>query len=234
MRVVILVPRRNDGGHRDRLWDYVRAYLEAGLPDWEIYEGHHQQGPFNRSKAINTAAKDAGEWDVALIADSDTISDLAALKVGAEIAAAHKLMINCHDLRIMLTENATTQILDRKAGPIKGWQRRGFVERIWYESPSSSVIVRRDLWDRVGGFDEKFVGWGHEDSAFRYACETIADAPMLRVAANAYHLWHPESPEVSRRSRTRMDNMARMQKYQTAANSVNKVERIDRLTGVRP
>ena len=51
---------------------------------------------------------------------------------------------------------------------------------------------------------------------------------MLRVAADAYHLWHPESPEVDRRSPTRRANMRRLSAYEAAAGDVVK---IDRLTG---
>jgi len=71
---VILVPRREDGGHRDKLWAHCKALWIERHPDWEIYEGHHNDGPFNRSAAVNLAAEMAGDWDVALIIDSDVIT----------------------------------------------------------------------------------------------------------------------------------------------------------------
>lgn len=227
--VAILVPRRDDGGWRDRLWRYVRARLERELPDWPIHEGHHDDGPFNRAAAINTAAELAGDWEIALIVDGDTLAPPEALQTGALLAATHGYMVNCHDLRVMLKEQATRRIIESgRLDPVNGWRKPQWVERIWYESPSAGVAVRRDLYDRVGGFDERFVGWGHEDSAFRHACETLSGAPMLRVAMDCYHLWHPESPEVDRRSPTRRANMARLADYEHAAGDVTL---IDRLTG---
>ncbi len=230
MNPVILVPRRNDHGWRDELWCFVRSRLEAELPDWPIYEGHHDDGPFNRAAAINAAAEEAGGWDVAYITDSDTLAPVDALAIGAELAADTGYMVNCHDLRVMLNERATRRIITGRASPGADWRKASWVERIWYESPSSGVMVRHDLFDRAGRFDESFVGWGHEDSAFRYACETVSGSPMLRVARDTYHLWHPESPEVDPRTPTRRANMRRLDLYRAAAGNVAK---IDRLTGGR-
>lgn len=228
MNTVVLVPRRDDGGWRDELWACVRSRLAVDHADWPVHEGHHVDGPFNRSAAINTAARAAGDWDVAVIIDSDTIAPPVALRVGVDMAWTLGYMVNCHDLRVMLNERATRRIVAGRAPSNVSWRKASWVERIWYESPSSGVVVRRDLFDRVGGFDEKFVGWGHEDSAFRIACETVTGVPMLRVAADAYHLWHPESPEVNRRAPTRQANMRRLSAYEAAAGDVAK---IDRLTG---
>ena len=230
MRVVVLVPRRDDNGWRDELWGYVRSYLEREHSDWPIHEGHHDDGPFNRSKAINAAARQAGDWDVALIADSDTVTPPASLRTGAEMASALGYMVNCLDLRVLLNEGATRRIIEGRVDQRAAWRKASWVERIEYEAPSSAVVVRRDLFDRVNGFDERFVGWGHEDSAFRVACETVTGVPMLRVGADAYHLWHPESPEV-RGTPTRRANMARLAVYERAAGDVAK---IDRLTGGSP
>ena len=228
VNVAVLVPRRDDGGHRDELWGFVRSHLEREHPDWPIHEGHHDDGPFNRSAAINAAAELAGDWDVAVIADSDTVIPPVSLRAGVEMAAALGWMVNCLDLRIMLNERGTRRIM--RGGPAydtADWRRPDWMERVEPEAPSSAVVVRRDLFDRVGRFDEKFVGWGHEDSAFRIACETVTGVPMLRVGAPVYHLWHPESPEV-RGTPTRRANMRRLAVYEAAAGDVAK---IDRLTG---
>jgi hypothetical protein len=81
MRTVFLVPRRNDGGHRDKLWEYARARWEKYLPDVEIFEGHHDRGSFNRAAAINRAARAAGAWDLGIVIDSDVMmSDLAGAR----------------------------------------------------------------------------------------------------------------------------------------------------------
>jgi len=54
--VVVLVPRRADSGHRDSLWAFARAWWLQQHPDWPLFEGVHEYGPFNRAAAINQAA----------------------------------------------------------------------------------------------------------------------------------------------------------------------------------
>ncbi len=225
MKVVVLVPRRADNGWRDELWRFTKQRWERDFPDWPIVEGHHNEGLFNRSAAINEASRLAGDWDVALIIDSDTISDRDAVRTGADVALSTGCMVTCHDLRIMLTDRGTKRILK---GYNRSWRGHGFVERIWYESCSSAVAVSRQLFDRVGGFDERFVGWGREDSAFRMACETFSGKPMLRVASAAFHLWHEVSPSTAHGHPDRVPNEQRFNAYEQA---VGDITQMSKLTG---
>jgi len=80
MKPVILVPRRDDNGYRDELWQWVRAWWEREQSHMPIIEGYHTDGLFNRSAAINTAARIAGDWDVAVIIDADVICDPERVK----------------------------------------------------------------------------------------------------------------------------------------------------------
>jgi hypothetical protein len=52
------------------------------------------------------------------------------------------------------------------------------------------MVVPRPLWEHTGGFDEGFVGWGFEDSAFH----TVAGG-SLRTPGELWHLYHVPAPE---------------------------------------
>lgn len=60
-----------------------------------------------------------------------------------------------------------------------------------YSLPNAATgyltAVRRDVWV---DYDERFVGWGYEDSAWDLAMKTLAGQPY-RVKGALYHLWHP-------------------------------------------
>lgn len=192
--IPLLVPRRPDGGHRDRLWEFCRNWWAEQRPDYKPVEGHHVDGRFNRSAALNAAARDAGEWDVAVICDSDVISDPEQLDAAIDRARDTGRTTLAYDQYIALREPMTQRVL---AGFDGNWIPDA--ELKMRSHVSSIVAVPRQLWDRVGGFDERFVGWGHDDVAFAAACRVLGGG-IERVPGDVFHLWHPISPERDRRS----------------------------------
>lgn len=218
MNVVVLVPLRPDGGHRDRLWAHCRNLWEQ-RHGWPIYEGLHLDGPFNRSQAVNLAAEAAGEWDVAVIIDSDVICAPDSVTAAVDLAWQSDRMVVAHDERVMLNQRGTDQVLGGFHG---SWRARQMVERVWLDSVSCCIAVSRRLWDLAGPFDERFVGWGREDTAFRIACE-VETGPIVKVCGETFHLWHPLAPEVARSSPLRKANELRHQAYVAARGNRDRV-----------
>jgi predicted glycosyltransferase involved in capsule biosynthesis len=85
------------------------------------------------------------------------------------------------------------------------------------------LAVPRKLWDEVGGFDERFVGWGGEDNAFWHACTVISGAEPARVPGYAYHLWHPAAS--NKRDAQYRTNRELWRRY-SAANTEADIRRI--------
>ena len=211
MKVAILVPRREGFADRDRLWAFARRWWVKDFPDWVLVEGHHDEGPFNRSAAINAASDAAGDWDAAVIIDSDVLADPTAVRHAVDYAVATDAPALAYHERAMLTANGTEKVLRGFSG---SWDRLA-PKRI-HDACSSAVVVSRPLWDAVGGFDEAFVGWGWEDVAFRCAVETMADKPLMKVASVIWHLHHTVSRENNRDQQTFHDNAARGALYRAA------------------
>lgn len=185
--VVILVPRRADNGHRDRLWAHCRSVWTDRNPSWRIVEGHHDEGPFNRSAAINKAAKIAGDWDVALVIDSDALPGegqaAAAVDRAAETGRACFSFTDYYGLN----DHMTTRVLDGFDGD---WRKGAKLKMLAGRHVSSCLAVPRRLWETIGGFDEAFRGWGWEDRAFVAACRTLGGG-VDRIPGAVFHLWHP-------------------------------------------
>jgi GT2 family glycosyltransferase len=63
--------------------------------------------------------------------------------------------------------------------------------RTWQKATGCNLALWRDDFYRVNGFDESFVGWGHEDSEF---AGRLINAGIFRkdgrFAAPVLHLWH--------------------------------------------
>lgn len=200
----MLVPRRADPW-RDRLWRYVRAHLSRTV-DWPIFEGYSTDGPFNRSAAINAAAR--RPWRIAVILDADTVVDPARLRAAVN-ATRHGVLALPHDQFRSLTRRGTGQVLAGRILP-----EEAPVRWVRAETKSSCLCIGRELWDEVGGFDERFRGWGFEDAAFYAACRQIAG--VQRIGGPVHHLWHPRSKEKDPRSEDYVRNRDLAERYKQA------------------
>jgi len=195
---------------RDEVWLWVRKWWRehTGLL---IYEGHHDHGPFNRSRAINRASALAGDWDTAIVIDADVILDGANVFAALGRAGATGAPVLGYSERINLTAKGSRQILQGFQGD---W--RSFTRTRLTNACSSAIAVRRDLWDAVGGFDETFAGWGWEDVCFAIATQTVSGTKLERTPGTLWHLWHARSPENDERRATYVANRERAARYKAA------------------
>lgn len=187
-KVRIVVPRRVDCGERDRLWRYCRPRWE--LDGWDLHESHDNgDGPFNRAATINWGA--AGTWDVLVVIDGDVVIDGRQVRDAVRLAHDTGRLVVPYEARRLVTADGTRRIL---AGQHPGsWDTCSRRDQNAAHC-SSVVVVPRGLWDEVGGFDDRFVGWGGEDDAFHAAC-LVMGGGVERLPGFVYHLHHRPSPE---------------------------------------
>lgn len=187
-RIIVIVPYRPDNGHRDQLWAFLRGNYWSHLP-FPVVIGHHLDGPFNRSRAVNRAAE--GAWDFAIIADSDTWVPGEQLQKACLEAQATGRLTAAFNAVAELSPSCTKRLLD---GTLHLTDVSAFsvttVRRHDLETQSSMLVMPRSVWDRIGGMDERFVGWGGEDNALWKAATVVAGQPA-RIGGNAFHMWHP-------------------------------------------
>lgn len=210
LRQVILVPRRADDGPRDALWDWCRAWWEREQSHMPVIEGHHDDGLFNRSAAVNRAAALAGDWDVAVLIDSDVICDPQRIKDAVAQAHGTGKLVYPHHVRRDLDDRGSKMVMAGYAG---NWGK--FVKRQYPNMVSSVVVIPRRLWDEIGGFDESFRGWGYEDTAFAAAAETFGEG-SIRIPGEVWHFWHPTAKEGRPGTETWSRNSAKGQRYRAA------------------
>lgn len=98
--------------------------------------------------------------------------------------------------------------------PDMGRERKGFS---WRRIKSCNLGVWRSDLDLVNGFDESFLGWGHEDSDL---VVRLFNAGVLRkdgaFATEVFHLWHREAKR-DQESSNRALVLARAQDHTTLA-----------------
>lgn len=183
--IPVLVPRRDDHGERDKLWKFVKGKVWPTYEGYQVVEGHHVSGPFNRSEAINTAARIAGNWDVAVIADGDAWVPKEQLDAAVKMARETGRLVSAFTELWMLPEVTTQGLLRGNSVPA----RIPTPPERKKDHRSICIVVPRVVFEAVGGFDEGYRSWGGEDDAFWHAA-TIAAGDPQRVAGVAYHLHH--------------------------------------------
>jgi hypothetical protein len=199
MRVVLLVPRRDDDGPRDRIWAWCRQRWERYFPDIAIYEGHHDDGPFNRSAAVNTAARLAdadGRWDVGIVIDSDVFLKVSQVRKAIQTAKKTGRVTWAHRRWRGFKESWTKRYLDDRHDFGPEIDREDMDIPVSDTNPiswSCCIAFPRAVWDDLGGFDERFVGWGFEDMALQSV--VVGLYGHERIEGDVYHLFHPRSEE---------------------------------------
>lgn len=168
---------------------------ELELLGWPIYIGSCE-GRWSRAPAVNDAARKAGDWDVAFIADCDTLIDHAGILRAVEWVRSTGGGVRPHDQRYMLNPQQTLLAMQRGVEAIPVGQLQA------PHAGGGLDVVTREAWDIVGGMDESYEGWGYEDSQFHV--DLLVKSYWDRLPGVAWHLYHdthynkPERASISR------------------------------------
>jgi hypothetical protein len=196
--VSVLVPYAPAGPERARAWGWVERRWRESFPDAELVVAAPavvgDPGRFCRAAALNRAAERAG-GDVFVLADADTAFSPSAVRAALARLATEAWVLPERYVRLNSTLSATWLTRPSGSPPPPAWEAG--VEEEWPANVSGIVALPREAFDVVGGFDERFRGWGWEDGSFACALSTLW-GPLFREPGHvAWHLWHPRPPEHS-------------------------------------
>jgi hypothetical protein len=227
VKAAILVPYRSDGGRRDAAWAFVRKHWSAlGYP---IFEGESPDGPFNAAAARNAAARKAGDWEVAVFVDADTVMfDHDQVRKAVTLAARSGQFVRPYNRYVMTDEQSADAIMRTGTVPMSG---RVAVLRSGVAHGGVNIVSRR-LFDAVGGYDERFRGWGWEDTAFEMACRAFGG--YHEFAGQVHHLWHEKTPDRSTDNPQYLANIALGHRYERATRKAQVQALLDERDGKPP
>ena len=188
----VIVPFCPDGGRRDINYSWVTKRLRKLLPDAEILVPIQEIPPFSRSATHNLAAKMAKN-DVLLFCDADMVFDIDLIENGLEIV--HDVpWVAPMNQKWDFTWQASNELLNMSPDvELKGLNLH--VYRKWGAERcrgGAMLMITKENYFKMGGFDERFNGWGYEDNAFMLMAEATIGS-YVETPNIAYHLWHPVS-----------------------------------------
>lgn len=148
---------------------------------------------FNHPKAINRAVRGGvpnpgHDRDVIVFCDADTFPDPETFDYRIDDARFGRW--SCPARYVNLSQPTTEQILRTGSWEDAVEVAEAARDHVWEGEGSWSgiVVIRRDQFEEVGGYDERHDGWWADDIAFAMSVETLV-APVLRLGT-VYHLWH--------------------------------------------
>lgn len=188
----ILVAFRDPDGSRTPAWDLIRAKLTAEVDAEIVVATDDGTDPFHKTRALNRAAAQAS-GDVFLIWDADTWVDAALIAQAVDyVSEAPRRWCRPWNVKVKANEAATRHILELGAAWDGTLNHRGFgtPENTNTFQHAPPLVLTRQAFEAVDGFDERFRGWGQEDVAFSLSLRRIV-GHQRALRGHAIHLWHP-------------------------------------------
>lgn len=197
MKISFLIPVKFGDPQRDRILKFNIQRLQKMHPTAEILLGQDSSEYFNRSKAINAAAKEAKN-EVLAVVDGDTVFNpgtvtrgLSEIKRGANWVIPYNIYYRTNKRSgEAILRGRVDQIYDKHS---LAYDLVLHHPPVHYESPVSGLfMIDRSAFYDVGGFNESFEGWGYEDRGWVSAADCILGGHS-RTEGEVFHVWHPES-----------------------------------------
>lgn len=176
---IVLADSRSDDGTAE----YV-ASLGAGD------RIHHLPGSYTGRAAARNAGIAAARAPLVLFTDADIIAspDLLERHAAGHAAASRRLAIVGCELQVKSLDDYRMQ--RDVAGARKPLHPTGRRRLSWLYFLTGNASARRDDLLAVGGFDEDFTGYGHEDLELGYRLQKAGVELRYDPEAINYH-WHP-------------------------------------------
>ena len=185
--ISVIVPWRSADPHRIAAWDHVRPlWHELGV-DLCVADDGRTEGPFSVSRAQNRA-RALARTDRLLMYGADQLPPTP------ERLAWIEARLDRHPWTAVY---ATTRIYWQEATAhiINGLSPAMFIKWSHLICMCTGILaMRTDVWDDLGGMDERFAGWGAEDTALRFALRTLHPAGNDAGEGELWSLWHPDTP----------------------------------------
>lgn len=195
--VSLVVPyRHDDWGYRENNWWFCWRWWNAfGPKDIEINVSDDPGASvFNRSRARNQAVEKS-TGDILIIADADTLpTQVAITKAVDQVAKQKSPWVIPYEWYYNLSQEYSKSILDKEKVPRVDTDDEEFNYEHKIISWAGILVMPRVAYHAIGGYDERFEGWGFEDNAFRLKLD-YEWGMHQRTEGNAYHLWHPIKKE---------------------------------------
>jgi hypothetical protein len=199
----VVIPWRHEATRAPGL-RWLRDYYAARFGAANVHiERDRSRAPFNKA-AVQNAAVRRFPGSVVVIADADCLVCDWVLGEAIRHAAKGRHLIIPHNRVCRMNPAQSAELLatspaSRISGKMHAKQRTG-------PAPSGLIVVAASLYLRYE-MDERFYGWGAEDTEF------LRRIPHRRFTGPLFHIWHEPAPREYFPRNLRMLARARRSKW---------------------
>jgi hypothetical protein len=165
------------------------AQIERYLPSWIKYRfiRTDEIDSYNRSAAFNAASRYAS-GKVLLLHDNDMLIPKTYCKDILELVKKGYEAINSKRFVFYLNQFDSVKLMDSVIH-IGNCNPEYIVQNL---EAGGSMAITKEGYQKIGGMDESFIGWGGEDNEFWRRCSILNR--WIWGYASVIHLWHPSQP----------------------------------------
>lgn len=201
----VVIPWRAGDDRREQIFKWIWDRWNTLCPEAEIIQADSGSQPFHRGESRNQGAHESSR-PILCFADADTTFNREQIERAVALIdeGAPWVLPYGRNEYYNLTEADSDTLLsspvDVSVEAPADWEFR-------VESWAGVLLVPRDHFDVVHGYDPRFCGWGGEDNAFRLALDVMVGGHTRLAFDHVCHIWHPrgdagfEQPDWPRNAR---------------------------------
>ena len=214
-KIGIVIPWREQPSRLPAFEALTKWYTE-NLPDAQIFLADRPGPVWSMSGSRNDgiAAAEAAGCEVIVLSDADTFPQLGPLVETIEAAKLdNKIHLPYTEYR-MLKDKGTEDFFN-------GVPLTDCYAKTYSTACSGINVFTPQGWKSIGGGDEKFKGWGYEDTAMQYVHKLVHGTPYVSHRGIAFSLSHKIQ---SREDENYHNNKALYEIYETKTNAADALE----------
>ncbi|TXI82047.1 MAG: glycosyltransferase [Cupriavidus sp.] len=153
----------------------------------------YNPGPFNKAWGLNIAVR-AAKFPLFVFTDADLLPPakldqyISSFQSGYAFIKPYRRVIDLTPEQTLAARAGTLDLASLQSMP---QDRSGIGEHLVL--CGGMFMIRHNAFTHVGGWDERFVGWGGEDDALSYTVQRARLSTLEYDEQPALHLWHPRS-----------------------------------------
>jgi len=186
----IIFPYKYRDSHCEKILNWNIEYYKGNIDNTEIVIGEDNSELFSRSKAINNGVSKA-KYDNLIIVDIDIIIQSDIIKKAFDALNQYSYIIP-YNIIHKIDYISTLNIINSNNYT---FPHDYTIEKIHSHHDSLYAggiqCIKKNVFCNIGGYDERFQGWGAEDYAF---CIKVQEKHGSGHTLNniIVHLWHEE------------------------------------------